>query len=173
MRQVPASAADCRLWVGLTHSGCISRTAGIGATSPPGRVLVKDRSPPTADVRPDLSQRLLSTRCGQFLQPAFSSAASPWEVDRYGSAQTPSKHASAPDTSMALSAMRQQTSTQWYLADTICAGRVVPWSAGRCLVRRQCEWHTVHRGVSAQRIAPTGSCPATPSLLRSGRLDQA
>jgi hypothetical protein len=45
-------------------------------------------------------------------------------------------------------------------------------SAGRCLVRRQCEWHTVHRAVSAQRIAPTGSYPPTPSLLRSGRLDQ-
>ena len=35
---------------------------------------------------------------------------------------------------------------------------VVPWSAGRCLVRRQCKWHTVHRGMSAEHITASGTC---------------
>ena len=127
-------------------------------------------SPPMPVVRPDLGRWLWSTVLGHSGQAAFSSAASPWEVDWDGSAQTPSKHARAPDTSMALSTMRQQASTQWHMADTIFAGQVVPWFAGRCLARRQCKWHTVHRGVSAQRITASGSCPPSRRCYVRGAL---
>jgi hypothetical protein len=62
---VEAMVASGRpLRVDFSGSRVVPRTAGIGATSPPGRVLVKDRSPPNSVIQGPRLERLFMPLSG-------------------------------------------------------------------------------------------------------------